>query len=1258
MKRFSTGILGISVLILFAVSSHAQATAAISGTVRDSTDALVPSAKIVVTNEASKAQWRVTSNGEGFFSFNAIPPATYSLTISSPGFETWTVTGIVVHPGDSLSVPRIALKIGRIEASIVVNAESAGVSRDSGEHSTLITAGDITRLSTIGRDVAELVSILPGFTINSGTDMQNEGAGGLYGYQTMGFGHAQMGSFGANGAAPQQGLVNVTADGANVIDPGDMGGQVSNVNMDQVQEVKVETADFGADQSKGPIVVDAVGKSGSAQFHGGLYTYFKNDAMNSNDWLSKYYGTKRPSFRYFFPGATLGGPVLIPHTNFNHKKNLVFWVGFEYYGQEDPNSLATSFIPSTAMLGGDLSSTTLAKALNVSEPDLVANCPNDYTQSPTYDQIGGDCWSPNGSMDQTGATVSNGQVLHIDPATQAISSLWPAANRTPQPLYSTGGTTLLAASDGVNYVKNVQETDNGLQLHTRVDENISDSLKFYVIYNLELVNSESPMNNIYYNPGGTVPYPTPLYNHGRASYLTLDLTKSVGSSLTNELLLSGVYYPQPAQFGDPSKVQTTGTAWAAAGYTGGHLGLQESQLPEVITYESTGIPSFAFGYVPPPPGSQFLRKFNWAVSDNLTKVYKTHTIKTGYYMDQTGNNNVTLGSQVNGNMSFMRWDSCYPDQPPPSSTYTPVQPTSEANLGNTVGNFLIGCPLGYSQANGDPIQNSRFKTFEGYITDEWKVNSKLTLTLGIRLSHLEPWTDPHGIGMAVWNPSALTQHELYSDTASNTTWPGIFWHKRNPEVPVAGVPTRALFYAPRFGVAYDLFGNGKTVFRGGWGMYYSHDSAGIAGGLGTGIGLQTYSNPSNITCTFGQLFTNKFTPCGYFSTNPNTISPFAVTAMDPKDNHMPLTYNYNFTIDQQGPWKTDFEIAYVGNQSVDLATLGNLQNQNVIPLGTEFGPDPVIGQPQSGETQFPNNISNQSDYRPYPNYQQVNVPNHIGWANYNALQAEWNRKSGSFVYGANYTWSRAMGVRGNYDTGSIGDPVNPHHDYGIVSFDRPQALNLSYSYQEGIKYRGNRILGQAINGWEVSGVTSITSGPDLSVLNGSTNYGMGGGVSYTVGTTSISVPINAADWLGTNDYTVQPVVKCNLRSNLKKDQFVNGSCLGLPQQGFQGWWNLPDVHGPSYLKSDLSIYKDFKISEGQTLQFRGSGFNFLNHPLTSFNGSNLNTMSLTVGDCTTCKYTSLSDAFANASVTNAPTFGSTAYKNGVRIVELAIKYDF
>jgi hypothetical protein len=1250
IKQLSWRIVGVAVLVFLAASAHAQTTSAVAGTVHDVTGAVIPGAKVVVTNEDNKARWTTTSNEEGFFKFAAIPPATYSLRISQPDFETWTVTGIVVHPGDSLTVPKIAMKVGKAEVSVVVTAEVAGVTLESPEHSTLITAGDINRLSTVGRDVNELISILPGFTINAGSDVQNEGAGGIYGYQTMGFGSAQVGSWGANGSAPQQGQVNVTADGANVIDPGDMGGQVSNVNMDQVQEVKVQTADFGADQAKGPIVINAVGKSGGVAYHGSLYTYFRNDALNSNDWLGKYYGSARPEFRYFYPGGTFGGPVRIPGRHFNEKKSLVFWAGFEYYGQNKPDSLATSFIPNSAMLGGDLSTGTIAKALNVSPTDLAANCPADWNVSATYNNVGGDCWSPSGSMDQTGATVSGGQLKNIDTATTAISKLWPAINRTPKPVVTAGSTQY--ASDGINYVKNVMGTHNGLQLHTRVDKSITDTLKLFGIYNLERVNDESPLNNIYYNPGGVVPYPTPLYSYGHAHYLTLDLTKTIGSSITNELMASGVYYSEPEQFADPAKAQTTGTAWDTAGYSKGHLGLKESQLPRVLDYESTGIPSFGFGYV--PPGSQFLRKFNWNVTDNLTKVYKTHTFKAGIYVEQTGNNNVTLGSQVNGTMTFMRWDTCYPNE----TTQGANPPSNKANLGNTVGNFLSGCPLGYQQDNGDPTQNVRFRSFEGYVTDEWKVYSKLTLTLGIRFSHLQPWTDPHGIGMAVWDPSLLTQHVVYPDSAANNTWPGIFWHQRNPEVPLAGVPTRAFFYAPRVGVAYDLHGNGKTVFRGGWGTYYSHDSASIAGGLQTGIGLQTYSNPSNITCTFGQLFTTKYVPCGAYSSNPTSITPFSISAMDPKDDHMPVTYNYNFTIDQQGPWKTTFEVTYIGNQSSSLSTLGNLQNQNVIPLGAEFGPNPVFGQPESGQVFAPNNIPNKSDYRAYPNYQSINVANHIAWANYNALQASWNRQTGSLVYGANYTWSKALGVRGNWDTGYIGDPVNPSHDYGILAYDRPQALNLSYSYQEGKKYNGNPILGQAVNGWEISGVTSIQSGPDLAIVNGGTSFGLGGGVNYTLGTTNIGIPIGGDEWLGSSDYTLQPVVTCDPRSNLKKAQFVNGSCFALPAIGTQGWWNLPDVHGPRFSKSDLSVYKDFIINERQNMQFRVSGFNFLNHPLTSFNNNNLGSLSLSAGDCTTCTYTTPADALKGATITNASTFGSTSFRNGVRLVELGFKYNF
>ena len=1278
LKRFFPVILGIAVVISIAGSAHAQSTASISGTVHDSTGALVSGAKVVLINEASKAQWSATSNGEGFFSFAALQPATYTLRVSRSGFDTWSVTGIVVNPGDELTVPKIALKVGRVDVSITVSAESAGVSLNSPEHSTIITSDDLNRLSTIGRDADELISILPGFTLNAGTDMQNEGAGGIYGYQVVGPGNAQLGAWGAGGAAPQQGLVNLKSDGANLIDPGDMGGTVSNVNMDQVQEVKVSTSNFGADQSKGPIVIDAVGKAGSTQFHGSLYTYFRNSALNSNDWLSKYDGATRPAFRFFYPGGTLGGPVLVPHTHFNAQKKLVFWVGFEVYRQLSPEALSQAFTPTADLLSGDLSQAALAspEALNIpgGATALAAGCPNDYSPAALYNNLGGDCYSPNGTTDVWGNKVTGGQMQSsIDPASAAITRLWPQPNRTPQPVFS-GGKELYV-SDGVNFVQNVTSSNDGFQFHDTEDYSLTDTLKLHTAYQWERVNSESQMNNIYYNPGGTIPYPTPFYNYGHNQYLTLDLTKTVGSSLTNEVVASGLFYFQPSQFGDRAKAQTTGTAWATAGYTGGHLGLNESQLPRVYSYESTSLPNFSFGYV--PPGSQFLRKFSWNIADNLTKVYKTHTIKVGYYMEQTGNNNVTLGSQENGNFTFARWDTCIPNQvnpnapgaPPPSPGPSGV-PSTTAGMENTLGNFLMGCPGGYSQDNGDPIENVRYRGFEGYGTDEWKTTSRLTLTLGVRLSHLEPWYDPHGIGIAVWNPTewngaSVMQNHLYTDSASNTTWPGIDWHAHNSQIPNAGYPTRALFYQPRVGFAYDLMGNGKTVFRGGWGMYVSHDSAAVTGGEGAAIGLQTYSIPGSYGCTYGQLFLgNTYLPCGYYAESQNTLAPFSVTAANPHDSQMPTTYNYNFTIDRQGPWKSTFEAAYVGNRTQHLSTLGNLQNQDVIPLGAMFAPDPITGI-LNPPGDLPSS-ANSADYRPYPNYSAVNVPTHAVWSNYNSMQAQWNKQTGSLVYGVNYTWSKAMGVRGNYDTGSIADPIDPRHDYGIVSFDRPQALNITYSYQEGTKFHGNRILGQALNGWEASGVTSLQSGPDLSVLNGSTNYGLNGGVGYYVGSTEVSESIGSAVWLGSSDYTVQPNVTCNPRRGLLKTQFVNGNCFAMPAPGTQGWWNLPDVHGPAYFKSDLSIYKDINFKEGQTVQFRGSGFNFLNHPLTSFNNSNLSTMYLTANDCSaadqaasTCPhYSSLSQALENTTITNTGTFGYTSFKNGVRIVELALKYTF
>jgi hypothetical protein len=1301
-KRLWRAIFCTAMILLVISAAHAQTTSSISGTVRDTSDALVPGAKVTLINEASKATRSVVSNGEGYFTFVAVQPATYSIAVVMQGFESWRVTGVEVHPGDTLTVPKIKLSVGKVVQEVVVTAEIAGIAVSSPEHSTLITAADISRLSTVGRDALELVSILPGFTLNAGTSLNNTGPD----YTTTGFGSANLGSFGANGAAPQQGLVNISNDGVQAIDPGDMGATTVNINMDQVQEIKVQTADFGADEAKGPIVINAVGKSGGAEYHGSLYSYARNRIFNSNDWLSNDNAvpiTKTP-MRYFYPGGTLGGPVKIPGTHFNEAKRLTFWAGFEYYGQRS-NANGTNggpqygFIPTPAMLGGDFSTAAIAQAFNVSAADLAAGCTEDYSQTAAFSNIGGDCFSPAGQLDQNGVPVPpSGHLNTINPAVAAYTRYYPAINRVPQ---AANG----YASDGYNWAENVPATNNGFQFHGRVDQNFSDTLKLYGTYGWEKVNSESPLNNIYYNPPDTIPFPTPLYSYGFSDSASLNLTRIISNSITNELIFAGLYFDQPEQFGNRSLALDTGTPWAAAGYSGGGLKNGINQLPRIYSYEGIGIPNFSFGYV--PPGSQYLRKSSWDIADNLTKVYHTHTFKTGVYAEQTRNNQVTLGSQANGNILFERYAGCLPNQQTPSYSTDPktgaitlITPRA-SGLGNTAANFLAGCTGGYTQDSFDPSIDMYFNSLEFYATDDWKLNSKLTLTFGIRLSHLPPWTDSHGNGAAVWDPSKYNPIQAgtldLAMTQDARTWPGISWHKLDPSIPVAGVGSRTLFYAPRAGLAYDIYGNGKSVIRGGWGAYRSRDSYNVtAAAVDTAVDLVHYSIQGTFqdSCTLDQLFNSipiappttsatgsKVITCGYYTGTPAfDATPGAYTtsgavgsigADNPHDDEQPVTYNYNLTLDQQLPYGAMFEVAYVGNQSTNLSTLGNLQNQNVIPLGAFYGPDPLTHQ-TNPTTNIPSSAIN--NYRPYPNYQQVDVPAHTNWANYNAMQVSLNKQRGSLVLGINYTWSKAMAVRGNYDTGYIADPVNAHHDYGVVSFDRPQAANFSYSYMEGKKFHGNRELGWALNSWELSGITRFQSGPDLSILNGTTNFGFSAAATIwdSTRTASVGIPVGAAEWLGSSDYTLQPNVTCDPRQNLHSAvlsgtrpsrEYANGNCFGVPAQGTQGWWNLPDVHGPAYFSSDLSIYKDIQINERESLQLRASGFNFLNHPISSFNNNNLAALNLTFQDptCNTktgagCFY-SQSAAFAGLQLTNGG-FGFTPYKFGLRYLEFGVKYNF
>ncbi len=244
----------------------------------DSTDAVVPGARVTLINQATKDGRHTVSNGEGFFSFPGLVPGDYTVRVEATGFSNFEQTGIYILPGDKQYLSQVRLKVGAASESVTVEASAATITTvDSPEKSAVITSQDMKRLGTDGRNATELLKTLPGFAIRGANKVNNQ-AGYDPNVQTIA--NSATGNYGANGMAPQTGGMSISSDGAQIIDPGDMGASVATVNMDMVQEVKIQTSNFGAGTAKGPIVINAIGKSGSQATHGSAYLYTRDGGVS------------------------------------------------------------------------------------------------------------------------------------------------------------------------------------------------------------------------------------------------------------------------------------------------------------------------------------------------------------------------------------------------------------------------------------------------------------------------------------------------------------------------------------------------------------------------------------------------------------------------------------------------------------------------------------------------------------------------------------------------------------------------------------------------------------------------------------------------------------------------------------------------------------------------------------------------------------------------------------------------------------------
>ena len=1248
----------VLVVLVFGIMNVAvaQSAATVDGIVHDQTGALIPKAKIKLTNTLSGAERVTISNSTGVFSISGLGTGDYLLVIEAPSFETLQIKGIHLDPGDQRTFSSIKLDVIGATASVTVTEDIQGqVSTDSGETSTLISAEDIDHLAVEGRDVTELLKILPGMAIvTSGTTFANA----AYDPSIVSFGGA-IGAYSGNGT--QSNSTSILSDGMDITDPGNYGAAIQNVNYDQVGEVKVQTGSFTADTAHGPVVINAISKAGGNAYHGSLYTYGRTNQLNSVDWITKYSGQQAPHDRQIYPGATIGGPVRLPKSNFNHNNKLTFFAGGEDYVQRKVyaynsayQAVVSAMVPTANMRQGNFSSTEIAAMLGPN--DTTALCATLYANFCTPPTQG-----PGGKNSQP---VTNGNIANYLTSVDPLGAGQKMINRLPLPNVTSNGT--------YNYINTDFVNSDLYQIKSRLDYALSDNTHMFMAYGLESGNQFEP-SLTYGRPGpngmgGGMDMPGGGFGGLEQSHvLSLQLSQVLGASLTNELYAGGAYFSQTYALRNPSAVE--GEPYAAQGllFNNGSLA-----LPSFQTYGAANYDGLPFATIEDPTyGNDFTHTQLRLGGDNVTKLIQRHMLRAGVFYQWVDHPQASAGQNTNGSLSDYYHEGSFTD--PDGSTVI--------SSGNYIADNLEGIVGGVSQVNKKVETNLYFFTLAGYAQDHWLLSKHMSIDAGVRLEHFTPWLDPHGAGVAVFDTTA---YKSGTPLAS----PGVLYHAIDSAIPLSGVPVEAVWVEPRFGAVYDFHGDSKTILRAGYGVYRQHDSYndGLLSAQ-TAEGQRSYSTPtSGHTLAKLNLMQNKITQAASgFVVDSSIYTRWA------NDYQLPEVQTYNFLIDQRLPHNLAFEIAYVGNTSSHLMEANNLRDINAIPFGTLYGPEPntgrtdnngnngvslmadvgkiwpIIGPPNSpnGAAAFLTN-GDTDCYRPYPLYQHIYSIRHRGWSNYNAMQSRISWTSKHARMNANYTWSKALGAVAGPD------PITLRNDYMPLNFDRRHILNLTYSYTEGNLVH-ERVLGWLANGWEVSGITNFQSGTLINSLM-SSNFGLNGTLNVLPGTvasaagfnnsstcsvagttaTTCAVQINSTVVLGTPDILVQPTAVGDPKGR-GNHEYVNGTVFRLPVLGTNGPITYGNLRGPAFFNSDLTLKKQFKLSDKQRLQFRLAAFNFINYANYTFSP-------LQSGGYSTNFNQSPTSLDFNQDLQNAtnqqPGFGSTHIRTGRRVMEVSIRYEF
>jgi hypothetical protein len=1196
---------------VFSAMAQTSGSGTLRGTVKDPQGAIVRGATVTLTNAGTKDERQTTTNDDGGYVFAAITPGEYVLKVEAQGFKTTEKTKLAIETATTRSTD-VQLEIGQPSETVTITAGLDQVQTETGAKENVISASQIDNLSIISRSSLELLRILPGVVAPDNTSLEQVSFGG---------GANSNAAYHVNGLRGEQN--NVQIDGARMIDFGSNNGTVITANPDMVQEVKVQTSNYAAEHGTSAVQISATTKGGSQDFHGSIYDYMRNYRFQASDRSNNYKFpiVERPKSQYNYPGGNIGGPVLLPWTKFNRNRDkLFFFFGYEYYYQRvDEGSLNPSIVPTAKQRAGDFSGT--------SGIHLPAGC-----SVPGF---------------------SGNLVPCKDPLGAALLNLY------PQPNYSDAA--------GNNYVYSVLRPNDRNQTTARFDYNISDKTKLYVKLAREYEQQGFPRGLWWDSSTYEVPGKLTSYNLGRS--VVVNLTNIINPTMTNEVLFSGSKLKLYYDYSDPDKVsfsslglqKTVGFSGAKVDFIGKNpyvpVSIIDSWSRELFT---------AYGYPIQSPYSSF------SVTDNLSKVYNTHTLKFGAFVEQ-GNKNQQ--SNHDTDIVLAQW--------------------GQANgTGNNFGDLYVGRPIEFTQASDRPFDNFRFYNYEFYGQDSWKMRSNVTLEFGLRAAYLPNNYERNGLGV-LFDPSAYNRSQgLFIN--GDITKPNGFKLASRGEIPKGVLPNNGMVLMPRLNAAWDIGGKGDWVIRAGAGIFYNR----VQGNY------DYYSSgqmPNTYSATIDTPWNSVNGSDGLSFSNLKSVDPFSaianvnVSSRDVDSNDLPRVANFSLTVEKRLPGSNVLSVAYVGTQGRHLPQQRSI---NIIPLGTLTKGILAAGSANPADLSIPlvrasvaQDTAILKSFRPFQAYNTVGVYQFTGTSTYHSLQATLSHQSGkNLQYFATYTFSKALGtVAVNESDGAAwADPIDTRgRSWGILPFDRTHVFNLSYNYTLPKLARGsldNTLTRGVFNGWQMSGITTFQSGIPIRLRFSGDISGGGAAVAW--------YGSDAFNAQGQSVGAITPVYLKNpsLSGSKLGEKTLDISALKVPSFGQSGPSQPPFyLRTPSRSNFDVSFFKNFNFNETKKLQFRAGFFNIFNqaypnrYDITNPDNSDinltLNTYSLDrhvngndpnspISESGTCVSSAPNGsggiranicdpakgyAFTQGTLSN---FGTITNKHGHRIVEFALKFYF